>query len=119
MSAVRLKRVYDPVASADGYRVLVDRLWPRGLRKADAHVDLWLKAVAPSPTLRRWFHADQAGRWRDFRERYQQELAANPALSDLRAIVARQPATLVYAAKDPDHNHARVLADVLAQAPTP
>ena len=111
-SRIRLKRVYDPPASDDGRRVLVDRLWPRGLTKAEAHVDLWLKEVAPSPELRRWF-GHQPERWPEFHERYRAELRHNPALETLLEITADGPVTLLYAARDKDRNDAVVLAEVL------
>lgn len=110
---VRLKRVYEKPSREDGLRVLVDRLWPRGLSRAHASADLWLKEVAPSPALRRWFGHD-AGRWKHFRQRYRAELARHPdelrVLKDLRR---RGPVTLLFAARDEAHNHAVVLRDVL------
>jgi uncharacterized protein YeaO (DUF488 family) len=113
---VRVKRVYDDPAPDDGFRVLVDRLWPRGIAKDRARLDLWCKDVAPSTALRQWFHAAE----RDFDEfagRYTAELADNPAVAGLRDVVAREAVvTLVYGAKAPaDRNHATVLAAYLAQ----
>jgi uncharacterized protein YeaO (DUF488 family) len=111
--AVNLKRAYQPPAPGDGTRVLVDRLWPRGLRKADAAIDRWMKDVAPSPTLRTWFHHDPA-RWPEFRRRYAAELRAGPAgLAELRALTRRKAVTLVFAARDEQHTHALVLRDVV------
>ena len=108
---IRLKRVYEKPAQDDGLRVLVDRLWPRGVRKIDAHVDAWLKDVAPSPALRTWFGHDPA-RWTEFRRRYTAELKAHPdAVAELRDLVAGKRVTFVYGAKDPDHTHAIVLRD--------
>ncbi|MPV36040.1 DUF488 domain-containing protein [Georgenia subflava] len=110
---LRLARVYDPPTDDDGYRVLVDRLWPRGIKKADAHVDAWHKDVGPSDELRKWFGHDPA-RFDEFAERYRAELASNPALAELRETVRRHPrVTLLYGAKDTEHNQAVVLADVL------
>lgn len=117
---VRLKRVYDAPAPNDGYRILVDRLWPRGLSKPAARVDLWMKDAAPSTQLRRWYHTDLS-RWPEFRARYRAELAdpENPALAALRAIVREhtkrggQGVTLLYAAADVEQNHAIVLRDLL------
>ncbi len=115
---VRLKRVYDEPAPGDGFRVLVDRLWPRGLSKETARVDLWMKEAAPSTGLRRWYHADLT-RWPEFRERYKAELADNPALDELRSIVREHAkrggkgVTLLYGAKDTERNHAIVLRDAL------
>ena len=114
---IRLKRAYEPVTASDGYRVLVERLWPRGLRKADAHIDEWLKDVAPSHELRHWFGHDPS-RFREFRERYQRELrseAARAAIAELSRRAARQTVTLVYSAHDELHNNAVVLAQELAR----
>lgn len=111
---VRLKRAYEPPAATDGVRVLVDRLWPRGLRKAEAAIDRWLKELAPSSELRRWFGHDP-GRWDEFRRRYRSELSAHAdLLNELRATARAGPLTLVYAARDEQHNDAVVLRDVLA-----
>jgi uncharacterized protein YeaO (DUF488 family) len=117
VSAIRLKRVYDPHAPEDGIRVLVDRLWPRGLKREAAAIDLWLKAAAPSDALRRWFGHDP-NRWAEFRERYHAELRANPeAIAPLRDLVARgKTVTLLFAAKDAEHNNAVALKDVIAAA---
>jgi uncharacterized protein YeaO (DUF488 family) len=109
---IHLKRAYEPAAAADGYRVLVERLWPRGLRKAEAHVDEWLKDVAPSHELRRWF-GHEPSRFSEFRERYKRELRAEPARTALTALAnraARGTVTLVYSAHDEAHNNAVVLA---------
>ena len=108
-----LKRVYDPPDPADGTRVLVDRLWPRGVAKRDARIDGWARDLAPSAALRRWFRHDSA-RWPGFRDAYRAELAQAPAaLRRLLASCARGPVTLVYAARDRQHNHAVVLREVL------
>jgi len=108
---VQLKRAYAPPEPSDGFRVLVDRLWPRGLKKADAAIDLWLRDVAPSSELRRWF-GHRPDRWAEFRDRYRAELKGNPALAQLRGLGPGR-ITLVYAAKDETHNQARVLLDIL------
>jgi uncharacterized protein YeaO (DUF488 family) len=114
---IRLKRIYEPPEADDGARVLVDRLWPRGIRKEEAALTLWLKDIAPSPELRRWFGHDPA-RWAAFARRYRAELAANaPAVDTLRDLAARGPVTLLYAARDTAHNHALVLADHLLDKP--
>lgn len=115
MNGVRLKRAYDPPSPHDGARVLVDRLWPRGLKRDAAKVELWLKDAAPSAELRRWFGHDPQ-RWDEFSDRYRAELAANSAaIAALRELVERgQPVTLLFAAKDAAHNNAVVLRDVLA-----
>ncbi len=112
---IRLKRVYDESGPGDGTRVLVERLWPRGLAKERAHIDLWLKEVAPSHDLRRWFGHDPE-KFAEFRRRYQAELAAEPArkaLATLRDLAQREPVTLVFAAHDTVYNNAVVLRDLL------
>ena len=109
---IRIKRAYEPASREDGYRVLVDRLWPRGLRKDDAHLDAWLKELAPSDELRRWF-GHEPSKFPAFRERYQHELreaAARTALVELARRAAHETVTLVYAAHDESHNNAVVLA---------
>jgi uncharacterized protein YeaO (DUF488 family) len=113
--AIRLKRAYDAPTDSDGYRILVDRLWPRGLRKLDAHIDLWFKDVAPSPALRTWFGHDPA-RFAEFGRRYRAELAQRPQdIARLLEILVQKPVTLVYAAKDPACNHALVLQALLTR----
>lgn len=110
---IRLKRIYDKKADQDGVRILVDRLWPRGIDKQEAGIDLWLKEVAPSTELRRWFGHDPA-KWKEFRERYRGELKANEAaLESLRERARTETITLLYAAKDTAHNHAVALRDFL------
>ncbi|HEY1781789.1 MAG TPA: DUF488 domain-containing protein [Roseiarcus sp.] len=110
---IRVKRVYDPPDAQDGARVLVDRLWPRGARKDEAKLTLWLKEIAPSDELRRWFGHDPA-RFSEFSRRYRAELAANKdAVSRIEDLVKAGPVTLLYAAHDEEHNNARVLADYL------
>lgn len=110
---IRLKRIYDKKADQDGVRILVDRLWPRGIGKQEAGIDLWLKEVAPSTELRRWFGHDPA-KWKEFRERYRGELKANEAaLESLRERARTETITLLYAAKDTAHNHAVALRDFL------
>jgi uncharacterized protein YeaO (DUF488 family) len=115
--AIRLKRVYEPVADDDGVRVLVDRLWPRGLSKARAAVDEWAKDLAPSPALRRWFGHDPE-RWDEFRTRYRAELAS-PAqrqrLEHLRALARQGTVTVLYGARDTEHNGAVVVAEALTE----
>jgi uncharacterized protein YeaO (DUF488 family) len=112
----RIKRVYEPAEAADGYRVLVDRLWPRGVTHERAAVDLWLKAAAPSPELRTWWDHDP-DRFDEFAERYRAELDGSPAVDELLGLLREHGAlTLVYAARDPQVNHALVLRDVLDEA---
>lgn len=109
MGQVRIKRVYDDPASTDGYRILVDRLWPRGLSKETAEVDEWLKDVAPSTDLRRWFGHDPA-KFDEFAARYRNELTGSEALDHLRTRCREHPVvTLLYGAKDSVHNQAVVL----------
>jgi len=111
--AVRLKRVYEQPSITDGTRVLVDRLWPRGLSKLEVSADLWLREVAPSSGLRRWYGHDPR-RWRQFSRKYRSELARRPEvlelLDDLRR---RTPVTLIFGARDQLHSHAVVLREVL------
>jgi uncharacterized protein YeaO (DUF488 family) len=110
---VRLKRIYEPSSPDDGERILVDRLWPRGVSKAKAALDAWMKDVAPSTELRRWFGHDPA-RWEEFQQRYRQELAARPAaLQPLVDAAEKGPVTLLYAARDEQHNEAVVLQQVI------
>jgi uncharacterized protein YeaO (DUF488 family) len=113
---LQLKRAYEKPSSKDGTRILVDRLWPRGLTKQRAAVDLWLKEIAPSPALRQWFAHDPA-RWKQFQQRYWKELRANPdAVDQLRRQIRQGSVTLIYAARDTDHNHALALKAFLAQS---
>lgn len=110
---VRLKRAYEPQAASDGTRILIDRLWPRGVSKAAAAVDLWIKEIAPSTALRKWFGHDPA-RWQEFRRRYAAELREHvEELRGLRDQARRGPVTLVYSAHDEAHNDAVVLRDIL------
>jgi uncharacterized protein YeaO (DUF488 family) len=109
--SIQVRRIYDPPAPDDGVRVLVDRLWPRGLAKADAHIDEWPKAITPSAGLRRWFHGPDRT-YEEFRRRYEVELAAPEAaeaLDRLRRLAAEGPLTLLTAVKDPEHSHTAVL----------
>jgi uncharacterized protein YeaO (DUF488 family) len=110
---IRVKRVYDPPARGDGFRVLVDRLWPRGLKKAAVPLDAWAKEIAPSGELRKWFGHDRQ-KWQEFRARYKAELRDHePELEGLRHRATQRPVTLLFATKDPEHNHAIVLKEVL------
>ncbi|MBY5461031.1 DUF488 domain-containing protein [Rhizobium leguminosarum] len=107
--ALHIKRIYEPKDDKEGTRILVDRLWPRGLSKLDAAVDIWLKDIAPSSALRRWFGHDPA-KWTEFQRRYRDELEKNPsAVEELKRQIGQADTTLLYAAKDVDHNHAIVL----------
>lgn len=101
MTEVRIKRVYEDPAEGDGYRVLVDRLWPRGMKKEYLRYDLWDKDITPSPDLRKWFHEDPAGRWNAFAAMYRKELAASPAVHEFIEKIKSYPVvTLLYASKD-------------------
>jgi len=108
---VVIKRVYNDYSKSDGRRILVDRLWPRGLTKEKAHVDVWLKEIAPSTELREWFGHDPA-KWEEFERRYIKELRDNPALGQLRQLL-KEPSTLVYGAKDELHNNAVVIQKII------
>ena len=109
---IRIKRVYATPGVEDGIRILVDRLWPRGLTKEKARVDIWAKDIAPTTELRHWFHHD-AGKWPEFIRRYQEELSKNPALQTIRNELRKGNVTLVYSATAEEHNNAVVLRDYL------
>jgi uncharacterized protein YeaO (DUF488 family) len=116
-----VKRIYNPAEPDDGYRVLVDRLWPRGVSKERAALDLWLKEVAPSTQLRQWFHsnpADEAEVFAEFRTRYEAELDTNPAVGELRDLGRDHPVvTLLVGARHPELDHGTVLKEYLEQHP--
>lgn len=113
MKVIRAKRIYDQPAHADGFRVLVDRLWPRGVKKAEAHIDLWAKNIAPTPALRAWF-GHEASKLVEFRTRYLRELRQNrKAAVQLLAASDRRALTLLFAARDSDCNHAIILREFL------
>ena len=110
---IKIKRIYDPVSRDDGRRILVDRLWPRGLKKEEAKIDEWLKEIAPSNELRKWFGHDPA-KWQEFRRKYAAELAKNSELVErLRAGAGKGMITLLFAAKDVTHNNAVVLKELI------
>ena len=116
---LKLERIYTKPADLDGYRILVDRVWPRGISKEKAHLDRWMKEVAPSADLRKWYDHDVA-RFLEFKDRYLAEIAANPSYyNSLRAIVQEQlksqTVILLYGAKDEEHNQAVILANKLAK----
>ncbi len=114
MEELRIKRAYEPAEPDDGYRVYVDRLWPRGLSHTTFHYDLWDKNIAPSTQLREWFHSDPGGRWDEFVKRYASELRANPAFASLKTVLAGHPkVTLLYSSHDSVHNNAAVLREVI------
>jgi len=110
---IAIKRAYEQPSPDDGFRILVDRLWPRGLSKKDAHIDLWLKDIAPSAELRRWFAHDPT-RWAEFQRRYRAELKQkNQLLATIKAQARKTRVTLIYGAKDEEHNDAVVLLEKL------
>lgn len=113
MTQVYCKRVYLPAGDTDGFRVLVDRLWPRGIKKENAHVDMWAKALAPSTELRKWFGHDPE-RFEEFARRYEEELSANAEAGTLlKEIRTHDVVTLLFGAKDENHNNAVVLSRIL------
>lgn len=118
MPTIALKRAYEKPIRADGIRILVDRLWPRGIKKADLRVDAWAKTLAPSTELRKWFAHDEA-KWPEFRKRYRAELAATGATETIRDLLASAKRattiTLLYGAKDQKHNEAIVLRDLFVR----
>ncbi len=111
---IRIKRIYEAPNPDDGTRVLVDRVWPRGVARATAALDDWLPDAGPSTELRKWFGHDPE-RWDEFRERYRAELADSPHVAELAAIADAQPLTLLYSARDTEHNQAIVLAEVVSE----
>lgn len=114
----RVKRIYEPVSKADGFRVLVDRVWPRGISKAGARIDLWLRDIGPSTALRRWFNHDPV-RWKQFCTRYRAELRGKPQLLALLKQHARSgPVTLLYSARNEECNQAVALCAMLKQPRT-
>ena len=111
--SVKLKRAYEPPSRADGTRVLIDRLWPRGVKKTDAKIDEWMKDIAPSTALRKWFGHDPA-RWPEFQDRYEAEVRQHPEQLDRLRMLAREgPLTLVFSAHDETHNDAVVLREMI------
>ena len=114
MVQVRIKRVYEDFSETDGYRVLVDKLWPRGIKKEWLKDDYWAKDITPSAALRNWFHGDIPGHWSDFVVMYQKELEASQAVADFLTLIKPHPVvTLLYASMEPVYNHARILRDYL------
>ena len=116
MTQYRLKRAYDSVSPADGFRVYIDRLWPRGLSHETFHYDVWDKDIAPSTELREWFHADSDTRWPEFGARYVRELEDNPSFGALRRLLSQKPVvTLLYSSHDEQHNNAVVVYNLLTK----
>jgi len=113
MHEIKLKRVYELIAKGDGFRILIDRLWPRGLSKEKGHIDLWLKAIAPSAALRKWFN-HEPGKWQEFVEKYHEELEQSDAVNEIIKLIKKHKnVTLLYAAGDTQHNNAIVLEGFL------
>ncbi|MDX9740121.1 MAG: DUF488 domain-containing protein [Gammaproteobacteria bacterium] len=112
--SISLKRVYEKPARDDGMRILVDRIWPRGMKKEEAKIDLWLKDIAPSTELRKWFGHDPE-RWSGFQARYRAELEGSEALAELRKLSRKGKVTLVYGARDEKHNNALVLRGLVGR----
>lgn len=111
---ISIKRAYEPVAPDDGFRIYIDRLWPRGLSHETFHYDWWDKDIAPSTELREWFHANPQSEWMEFEKRYQQELLLNPAFANLKkAISDKSRVTLLYSSHDVVHNNAVVVRNML------
>ena len=108
----QIKRIYAANEPTDGIRVLIDRLWPRGVKKTEAHLDQWMKDIAPSATLRQWFKHDPE-RFKEFGRRYVRELKGNPCVEELRRLGRARRVTLLYGARDPQVNHALILQSVL------
>lgn len=116
MVQIKLKRVYEDPEQTDGFRVFVDRLWPRGMKKESFKFDLWEKDITPSPELRKWFHQDQESNWSRFAELYKKELETSEALGQfVKIIVEKKVVTLLYASKNREQNHAIIVKEVLEE----
>ena len=113
---IYMKRIYTDASDMDGKRILVDRLWPRGIKKEDAKIDLWAKEITPSTELRKWYHQDIEHRWDEFQQHYKAELLEQPEmLQHIRKIAQHEKVTLMTAAKNELHNHVVVLKQILEQ----
>jgi uncharacterized protein YeaO (DUF488 family) len=113
MTSVKVKRVYEAWDKSDGFRILVDRLWPRGIKKEDAHVDAWMKEVSPSNELRKWYHA-QHEKWDEFVEKYEAELKKTGGVNELLELIKKHKAvTLLYSSKFQEHNNAMALQEFM------
>lgn len=116
MVKIKIKRVYEDPDPSDGFRVFIDKLWPRGVSKEEFHYDDWEKDIAPSKELREWFHADESGRWEQFQSLYKKELShSEPVKSFIDNIRNKDTVTLLYASKEPIRNHARILQKFLEE----
>lgn len=117
MTEIKTKRTYQQPEASDGYRILVDKLWPRGEKKEEVPYDFWAKDIAPSDELRKWFHTDADSHWNEFREKYKRELQHSPATKELiEKIKGQKTVTLLYSSKDTDDNNAVVLKEYLDDA---
>lgn len=115
MAIIHIKRAYEPASESDGYRVYIDRLWPRGLSRETFHYDYWDKNIAPSTQLREWFHADSVARWPEFERCYAAELSTNPAFASLCTLIAsHRDVTLIYSSHDTLHNNAVVVRQAIS-----
>jgi uncharacterized protein YeaO (DUF488 family) len=115
MPVVQIKRIYEPAEESDGFRVLVDRLWPRGIKKEQAHIDIWLKDIAPTTALRKWFNHDPE-KWEEFSGKYTAELKGSDAVKELMDMVRKhKKTTLLYGAHDVQHNQAQVLLRLITR----
>jgi uncharacterized protein YeaO (DUF488 family) len=113
MHEIKLKRVYEPIENSDGFRILIDRLWPRGINKEKGHIDIWLKEIAPSVALRKWFN-HEPGKWKKFVEKYHEELEQSETVNEIIKLIKKHKSvTLLYAARDTQHNNAIVLQEFL------
>lgn len=114
MGSIQIKRAYEPLNPEDGFRVYIDKLWPRGLSHETFHYDLWEKDIAPSTELREWFHQDPENRWEQFVEKYKEELKTNQAFQHFKSFIATKPkVTLLYSSHDQRHNNAIVILEML------
>lgn len=117
MTQFKIKRAYESESADDGFRVYIDRLWPRGLSHETFHYDLWDKDIAPSAELREWFHADPADRWADFARKYMAELKESASMAALAKLLdAKKTVTLLYSSHDTEHNNAVVVYDYLTSS---
>ena len=114
MTRIKIKRVYEEMSPEDGFRVLVDKLWPRGMKKENLHYDLWAKDITPSADIRKYFHQDQDNNWDSFRSLYLKELSESDAVKKFTELIREKPTvTLLYASKNEEHNHASILKGYL------
>lgn len=116
MTQIKIKRVYDTEEESDGYRVLIDKLWPRGIKKENLHYHLWAKEITPSTPLREWFHQDEERRWNGFKKQYTEELESSTAIKTfIGQISGHKIVTLLYASKNATENHALILQEFLTR----